>query len=105
MMLSHEEHEARLKTFVESLKIEGVDQAKLSTIVQELRDNYSEVNSTLSERDTKLTSFTELNEGLRSANMMLLSKLGAPAAPTAPPKPEPPKEDALSLDDIASKFL
>lgn len=105
-MMSPEEHEAQLQEFIANMKIEGIDQAKLSVLVQGLRDNYAEVNNTLTERETKLSGFAETNEGLRSANMMLLSKLGTQnPEPKAPAKTEQPKEDILSLEDISKNFI
>jgi regulator of replication initiation timing len=112
-MFKIEEHENQINELSKLLKVEGVDQAKISTILQGLRENYNEVNTSISEKDTKILTFTELNEGLRSANMTLLSKLGTQFSDVGQPgkpqekKPEekPQGDNVMSLEDIAKEFL
>lgn len=109
-MLKIEEHEKSINDLSQFLNVEGIDQAKISTILQGLRDNYNEVNTSMTESTTKIASINELNEGLRSANMGLLSKLGTQMSninkPEKHEKPDEEKPETVkSLEDIANEFL
>lgn len=108
-MLKATEHESKLNEIMQMLKVEGVDQAKASEIVQALRDNYTEVETTFTTTNEKITKFTTDNEGLRAANMNLLVRLGNQVTETgkpAEPKPADPKpaDKVLSLDDIVTQM-
>jgi hypothetical protein len=115
-MYTGEEHENNLSDLIKFLNVEGVDQAKLSTIIQGLRDNYNEVNTTFAEHTKKLEDYSTMNEGLRSANMSLLSKLGTSTADLLTRDKEQFKkgsvktdsgqaEETLTLEDISNNFL
>jgi regulator of replication initiation timing len=104
-MLKVEEHEKHINDLTQFLKLEGIDQAKVSTILQGLRDNYTEVTTSITDTTKKVTEINTLNEGLRSANMMLLSKLGTPTTETKKQEETKTTETAKSLDDIALEFL
>lgn len=107
-MLKLEEHEAHINDLTNFLKVEGVDQAKLSTILQGLRENYTEINKSITDTTNKITSLNELNEGLRNANMTLLSKLGTSVTDLkvqTKSEQKPQQDDVKSLDDIALEFL
>lgn len=114
-MYTVEDHEKDLGELINFLNVTGVDQAKLSTIIQGLRDNYSEVSTTFADNTKKIEEFNTMNEGLRSANMSLLSKLGTSITDlnskdkeefksSKQPKQEPPT-DVISLDDITKNFI
>lgn len=112
-MLKIEEHEKHIVDLTALLNVEGVDQAKLSTIIQGLRENYSEVNTTFEKHTTDTTANNETMEGLRSANMMLLSKLGTQVTDfsnrgnkdlNANKDTSKPDETLLSIDDIANQL-
>jgi len=112
-MLKVEEHEKNINDLIQMLKVEGVDQAKVSTIVQALRDNYTEVDQAIITNTKKIEEINGLNEGLRSANMGLLSKLGTQIADLGNRgNHQEQKQDntetedkPLSLDDISKEFL
>jgi len=112
-MLKVEEHEKNINDLTQMLKVEGVDQAKLSTILQALRDNYSEVGQTITDNTKKIEEINGLNEGLRSANMGLLSKLGTQIADLTAREThkesgqatKETEEKPMSLDDMAKEFL
>ena len=106
-MYTGQEHEERLNSLIKFLSVEGIDQGQVSLLIQELRDNYNDVNTKFTESETQINSFKELNEGLRNANMSLISKLGTSITDiTAQKQPtQQPKEDTLSLDDITNNFL
>lgn len=110
-MLKIEEHEQKINELSEFLKVEGVDSAKASLLIQSLRDNYTEVNTTLTTNTQKIDEINGLNEGLRSANMQLLSKLGTQIDVQAShksqekPKEQPKEETPLSLEDVSKEFL
>ena len=109
-MYTGQEHEERLNSLIKFLSVEGIDQGQVSLLIQELRDNYNDVNTKFTESETQINSFKELNEGLRNANMSLISKLGTSITDITAQKQqqtqtEQTKEDTLSLDDIAKNFL
>lgn len=108
-MFDLKKHEENLNELIGLLKVEGVDQAKASIIVQALRDNYTEVDTTILNNTKKIEEINGLNEGLRSANMNLLSKLGSQITdfkPQAKPEEKPkPEEQPKSLEDIASELM
>lgn len=108
-MLKLDEHEKNINELADFLKVEGIDQAKVSTILQSLRENYSEVDTSINDSTKKIADINVLNEGLRSANMNLLSKLGTSltdlGAKGKETETEKPKNDAKSFDDIVGEFL
>lgn len=114
-MLEIKDHEKHISDLTELLKIEGVDSAKVSTILQALRENYTEVNTSILDNTKKIGEINTLNEGLRSANMQLLSKLGTQLNDMSIPNNKNTNdnskdtndndEDTLSLDDISKEFL
>lgn len=75
-MFSKEEHEAKVNSLISFLNVEGVNQAELSVIIQDLRNNYNDVTTDFEKNTTDITSYKEQNEGLRSANMKILTQLG-----------------------------
>lgn len=104
--LKIDEHEAQINEIANLLKVEGVDQGKASTILQKLRENYSEVETEITKFSNDITTSKQLNDSLVMANSMLLSKLGQPIVnPKQDPKPEQPKGAVKSLEDIANEFL
>lgn len=109
-MFKVDEHEQKINELSELLKVEGVDTAKASLIIQGLRDNYTEVSTSIENSTKELEKTKGLNEGLRSANMEILAKLGVQnlnnhnGGGTEEHK-EDKKDDVLSIDDIANEFL
>lgn len=114
-MYTGEEHENNLSELIKFLNVEGVDQAKLSTIIQGLRDNYNEVNTTFADNTKKIEDYTSINEGLRSANMGLLSKLGTSfndlnlkdkeGFKQQKQTQQPPTEETMTTDDLIKNFI
>jgi len=112
-MLNVIEHEKNINDLIQLLNVNGVDQAKVSTIVQALRDNYTEVDQTFITNTKKIEEINGLNEGLRSANMGLLSKLGTQIADLTAREThkevgqatKETEEKPMSLDDMAKEFL
>lgn len=105
-MLKTEEHEKHINDLSEFLKLEGIDQSKVSTILQGLRDNYIEVTTSIADSTKKLETTNKMNEDLRSANMLLFSKLGTPpATPNATTQTPPDGDTVKSLDALAQEFL
>jgi hypothetical protein len=104
-------HEANLNELIGLLKVEGVDQAKASTILQALRENYTEVDTTILNNTKKIEEINTLNEGLRSANMTLLSKLGTSIADLNKPQnqqqqqQQQQQQEVKSLDEIAKELM
>jgi DNA-binding MarR family transcriptional regulator len=110
-MFKIEEHEAQISQLSDLMKVEGIDQSKVSLIIQDLRKNYAEISTSLSDENKKLTELTTLNENLRTANMGLLADLGEQYKnkpnpnPNPNPNPKPSNDKILSLDDISKEFL
>ena len=110
-MYTGQEHEEKLNSLIKFLSVEGIDQGQVSLLIQELRDNYTDVNTKFTESQNSITKFTELNEGLRNANMSLISKLGTSITDITAQKQQQQtqtqqaEEDTLSLDDITKNFL
>jgi regulator of replication initiation timing len=114
-MFKVEDHEKNITELSELLKVEGVDQAKASTILQSLRENYTEVNTKIEESTNTINKFTEINKSLQFANSDLLSKLGTQTANLGTSQnnnnnnnnnnPDDEGEKTLSFDDIANEFL
>jgi len=101
-------HETKINELIGNLKVEGVDQAKVSVLLQELRDNYTEVDDLHTKNSKQIETINGTNEGLRSANMQLLSKLGTQFKDMEKPKHEQKEQekevDVLSVDDIIKNF-
>ena len=111
-MLKVEEHEKNINDLSELLKVEGVDTAKVSLIIQSLRDNYNEVSTSIADTSKQIEKINGLNEGLRSANMELLSKLGTQVVGQAQTEHATGKETEIgkeettrTLDELADEFL
>jgi len=100
-------HETKINDLISNLKVDGVDQAKVSVLLQELRDNYNEVTDIHTKNSKQIESINGTNEGLRSANMQLLSKLGTQFKDIEKPDPKPdpkPAEEVLTPEDIIKNF-
>jgi hydrogenase maturation factor len=111
-LLKVDEHENFINELSQLLKIEGVDQAKVSTILQSMRENYSEVGTSFTANETKFTEINKLNEDLRNANMMLLSKLGTQSIDSLvkpngkeKEKETETEEKTMTLDELTDSFL
>jgi hypothetical protein len=112
-LLKVEEHENYINDLTNLLTVEGVDSAKVSTILQGLRENYTEVSTSFNDTTKKMTDFTKLNEDLRNANMMLLSKLGSQNSGTKPHEEhkeehkETPNEEtkAMTLEELTKNYI
>jgi hypothetical protein len=75
-MYTLEEHESNITEIIGMLNVEGIDQAKLSKIIQGLRDNYSETQTSLTDLSKNFETMKGVHQELKSTNMDLLSKLG-----------------------------
>jgi hypothetical protein len=107
-MLKPEEHEKQISEIIGLLNVEGIDQGKVSTIVQALRDNYAEVTTSIDSDIKKISEINALNEGLKNANSMLLVKLATQDANFNKPnkeEPKPPDKNVKSLEEISKEFL
>lgn len=117
-MFDVSKHEEIINDLSSLLNVEGVDVAKVSLLIQDLRNNYSEVSTTIAENVAfKTESENSINE-LRGANNKLLLQLGTQYSQMLNVDKEKLKDDAkggqtpkdeesetMSLDDIANNFI
>lgn len=115
-MYTGEEHENIINELIQGINGEGVDMAKVSLLIQDLRNNYNEVNITFAENTAKFEDVNKSIEGLKSANNKLLLQLGSQYSEILGrdkneiinPKPQPtpqPQEETMSLEDIAKELI
>lgn len=82
------------KTKITELLQNHTDQAKVSTLLAELSDDYTQVTAETIASKTTATKLLDDNEKLRQANMGLFLKIGEPTK----------KEDKQAPTDDTPKF-
>ena len=85
------------------------DQAKVTTLLTKLSEDYTETSAKISEYDAKVPQLEQDMESLRSANMKLFLKVGAeikdPIPPTPPTPPTPPNDNGGTETDPYEKLF
>lgn len=111
-MLKVNEHENIITELTKLLSVEGIDSASISLKLQQLRENYNEVNTSLSNSDKTINEIKLKNEGLLNANMTLITKLSGqadefknPDIKETTPDDGTHTDDVLSTDDIIAELM
>jgi regulator of replication initiation timing len=110
-LLDINKHEEQISELSKLLTVDGIDTAKVSTILQGLRENYTEVSTSIEDFGKKVTYFEAERKALVNANANLITKLGAQednfnkGNKEDKPKDDKPKDDVMSLEDIAKKMM
>jgi hypothetical protein len=109
-LLDIKKHEEQISELSKLLTVEGIDTAKVSTILQGLRENYNEVSSSFEGYTKQITEFETERKALVNANANLITKLGVQDnnlnnVKKEEHKEDKPKDDVMSLEDIAKKLM
>lgn len=119
-MYNSTEHEEQINSLVNLLNVEGVDVAQVSLIIQNLRNNYDEVNTNISESVAFKEKVDKNIEELKRANNKLLLQLGTQYSSMLEVDKQKLKDEALnkggkeektikdeiiSTDDIINNFI
>lgn len=92
--LKLEEYHAKIDEILQN----HTDQAKISTILAELKEDYTTVSAETEKAKETAKKFTEDNEKLRQANMSLFLKIGETKVEETHIKKD--EETKMSFDDL-----
>lgn len=115
-MFKKEEHEAKLQELITYVTSEKVDQAKVSLLIKELRDDYSDVHSQFETLNTNLTSEqTRANDYARTNMELMRNSTGKIDLESIKKdilmkqgkeeKPPTTEEKEISVDDVIKDLM
>lgn len=104
-MLKREEHEAKINELISFLNVEGVDQAKLSLLINDLRTNYDEVETTFTKQTNDIKTYQDRSNELAQANMDLLLKGGVRKQDIETIRQEVQKKQGQEVNEPDEKIL